>query len=72
MSNHLKPPEFQTTFGYGHDHFSQDHATHRRGSTAPIQRDFGLNMPNGRFLPLAGVDSPSGVAIQTTLNKFKK
>lgn len=64
--------EFQTTFGYGHDHFSQGHQNHKFGSNAPIQRDFGLNMPNGRFKPLVGVDSPPGVEIQTTLNQFRR
>ena len=67
-----KPKDFQTTFGYGRDHFSQSHANHGLGSTAPVQRDFGLNMPNGRFRPLVGVDSPSGLSIQTTLKQFKR
>ncbi len=67
-----KVKEFQTTFGYGHDHFSQGHSMHHFGSTAPLQRDFGLNMPNGRFKPLCGENSPSGTVIQTTLNQFKR
>jgi len=69
----VKPPSgsFQTTFGYGNDHFSVGHSGHRFGSTSPIQRDFGLNMPGGRFKPLSGVSSPSGVSLQTRLIDFK-
>ena len=64
--------DFQTTFGHGKDHFSQTHQNHKVGSTAPVQRDFGLNMPNGRFKPIVGMDSPPGVSVQTKLNQFKK
>lgn len=63
---------FQTTFGFGNTHFSEDHSKHRFGSTSPIQHDFGLNMPNGRFKPLVGMDAPqSDLPYQTTLNQFK-
>lgn len=62
-------PMEQTTFGYGRDHFSQTHADHSFGSTAPVQHDFGLNMSNGRFKPLVGVDSDE--CVQTTLRQFK-
>jgi len=72
MDNNNNTPGFQTTFGFGQDHFSQGHQNHVFGSTAPVQRDFGLNMPNGRFQPIEGRDSPSGVVIQTTLNQFKR
>lgn len=71
MSGPLKP-SFQTTFGYGHDHFSPTHQKHNFGSTAPVQRDFGLNMPNDRFKPLVGVASPPGVEAQTRLPQFFK
>jgi hypothetical protein len=63
--------DFQTTFGYGHDHFSTTHENHRFGSTALIQRDFGLNLPDGRFRPLVGVDSPSSIEIQTRITDFR-
>jgi len=66
------PKDYQTTFRYGNDHFSIHHQDHYYGSTSPIQRDLGLNMPNDRFKPLAGVDSPSGIQIQTTLPDFFK
>lgn len=65
-------PGFQTTFGFGQDHFSPTHSQHRFGSTAPVQRDFGLNMPNGRFQPIEGRDSLPGTVIQTTLNQFNR
>ncbi|MCF7795588.1 hypothetical protein K9M42_00645 [Patescibacteria group bacterium] len=66
----MKNNEFQTTFGYGRDHFSRGHKIHKFGSTDPIQRDFGLNLPNGRFKPLAGVKSPPGIEVQTKLTDF--
>ena len=64
MENKFNP---QTTFGYGEDHFSRFHEKHEFGSKAPIQRDFGLNMPDGSFKPLCGVESPVGTTVQLKL-----
>lgn len=72
MSDYLRPPEFQTTFGYDQDHFSPGHANHWYGSTAPVQHDFGLNLPDGRFKKLYGEDSPLGHDFQTKLTDFFK
>lgn len=76
MTNYLKydgpvfkNQEFQTSFGYSHDHFSETHQNHYFGSTAPVQRDFGLNLPDGRFRPLVAETSPLK-EFQTTLPDF--
>jgi hypothetical protein len=62
----------QTTFEYGHDHFSRDHANHHHGSTAPVQRDLGLRYPDGSFKKLSGEASPAGTVVQTDLYDFAK
>jgi hypothetical protein len=62
----------QTTFVYGHDHFSPTHKDHTFGSTAPVQRDFGIVKPNGSFQRLVGVTSPVGTEVQTRLPQFNR
>ena len=62
----------QTRFEYGRDHFSEGHARHRGGQcTDPVQRDFGLRHPNGRFQELEKQPSPNGHDFQTRLTDFK-
>jgi len=65
-------PRLQTTFGYGKHHFSPTHKIHKFGSISPVQRDFGLHMPNGHFKPLVGVSSPKKLSVQTKLQQFRR
>jgi hypothetical protein len=64
---------FQTHFGHGDVHFSQTHGIHDYGSTAPIQRDLNLLMPDGKlFKKLVAEDAPPRyLPFQTKLTSFK-
>jgi|GEM_PF-4205312 hypothetical protein len=70
MDNNTNTPGFQTTFEVGQDHFSPTHSQHRFGSTAPVQRDLGMRMPDGHLERLAGMDSPPGTEVQAKLTQF--
>jgi len=63
---------YQSHFEYGKDHFSTTHDIHSFGSTAPVQRDLGLRMPDDSYKKLCATDSPDSVyPWQTKLTDFK-
>lgn len=61
----------QTTFSWGHDHFSRDHAQHENGCRAPVQRDLQLRNADDDVLDHWGTPSPRGTSIQTKLRDFR-
>ena len=44
----------QTHFTTGQPHFSQHHANHKLGSTAGVQTDFQLRLPNNKVHSYTG------------------
>lgn len=58
--------EQQTHMTMGKPHFSNTHAQHQQGCTAPVQQDLQLRLPNGKVHSTIGTPFTG----QTTLDMY--